>query len=99
MFSRYNLQLFPSYYTTFYCMQLWAVFTTKQYSTIRVAYNNALRCLFNFNLDCSASGIFGGMNILSFDVIQRKCIYNFMQRMYNSGNEIIKVFMSIHLYI
>ena len=89
-----KLQLFQAYCTTFYCIQLWAVFTKRQYSTMRVAYNNALRRLFNFNLHCSASGMFAGMNILSFDAIRRKCIYNFMQRLHNSGNEIISVFMS-----
>ncbi len=44
-----NPQLFQSYCTTFYCIQLWAAFTKRQYSTMGVAYNNALRCLFNFN--------------------------------------------------
>ncbi len=59
---------------------------------MRVAYNNTLRCL--FNLHCSTSGMFAGMSILSFDAIRRKCIYNFMHRLHNSGNEIINVFMS-----
>ncbi len=54
-----------------------------QFSTIRVAYNNALRRLLNFNLRCSASGMFAGMNILSFDAIGRKRIYNLMQRLHN----------------
>ncbi len=55
-----KLQLFQSYCTVFYCIQLWAVFTKRQYSTMRVAYNNALRHLFNFNLrvHCSASDMF-----------------------------------------
>ena len=47
---------------------------------MRVAYNDALRRLFNFNWHYSASGMFASMNILSFDAIQRKCIYKFMQR-------------------
>ncbi len=63
---------------------------------MRVAYNNALRRLFNFNQHCSASGMFDGMNILSFDAIQRKYIYHFMQRLHNSGNEIIN-FLCLHL--
>ncbi len=86
-----KLQLFQAYCTTFYCIQLWAVFTKRQYSTMRVAYNDALRRLFNFNLHWSASGMFDGMNILSFDAILRKCIHIFMQRLHNSENEIINV--------
>ncbi len=52
-----------------------------------------LRRLFNSNLRCSASGIFVGMNILSFGAIRRKCIWNFMQRLQNSPNGLINVFL------
>ncbi len=49
-------------------------------------------CLFfNFYLRCSASCMFGDMNILSFDAIS---IHNVMQRLHSSPNGVINVFMS-----
>lgn len=51
-------QLFLSYCTSVYTVELWAVYTKKSMEQMRVQYNNSWRALFRLPRWCSASGMF-----------------------------------------
>ena len=82
--------LFKSFCTNIYCSELWWQYNISNYKKIKVAYNNSLRYLLNYRRDCSASGMFLENNIDSFDVVRRKSVYRFINRIYDSDNTILK---------
>ncbi len=57
---------------------------------LRVSYNNSLRKLFNLPYDCSASGMCVSRGIPSYHEIVRKCTWNFLERLSNSDNVLLK---------
>ena len=87
-------QLFTSYCTNFYCMPLWSVFKAGTFRKAKVAYNNVFRSLFRFDRRTSASFMFVSNNVLNFEALFRKCIFDFRNRVFDSQNAILQVIRS-----
>ena len=81
-----KLALFHSYCTCF----LWTHYKQSNYSMLRVAFNNVYRRILKLPSRSSASTMYVANNIDSVDVLVRKRIFGFMERLNNSDNTIIK---------
>ena len=94
--ERVKIKLFTTYCTQFYCAHVWEFNQSdKTYKKINVAYNNVFRYFLRLPRDaqgrpCSASGMFVGRNIKSFQEIMRNVVYKFQCRLNNSKNELVK---------
>ena len=87
-----KLALLQSYWTCFYCPFLWTHYKKSNYSKIRVAFNNVYRRILKLPSRSSASTMYVVNNIDSLEVLVRKRIFGFMERLNNSDNTIIKCF-------
>ncbi len=85
-----KIQLFNTYCTSLYCSQLWNRYTQAQYKKLAVAYNNIFRRFLCYSRFHSASGMFVENNVKSFEMLIRKNVYNFMIRVKNSENVLVK---------
>ena len=85
-----KLALFRSYCTCFYCPFLWTHYKKSNYSKLRVAFNNVYRRILKLPSRSSASTMYVVNNIDSLEVLVRKRIFGFMERLNNSDNTIIK---------
>ena len=85
-----KLALFRSYCTCFYCPFLWTHYKKSNYSKLRVAFNNVYRRILKLPSRSSASTMYVVNNIDSLEVLVRKRIFGFMERVNNSDNTIIK---------
>ena len=82
-------QLFISYCTNMYCFQLWSQFTLAQMQKLRVAYNNIFRRFFRLPPRCSASEMFVHSDVPTLDMLLRKSVYSFEQRVKHSRNALL----------
>ena len=82
--------LFSSYCASLYCSHLWVSCRKVTYDSVRIAYNNSCRILFDYDRFCSASSMFVENNLLNFDCLIRKYIYNFQCRLAVSKNNIVR---------
>ena len=82
--------LFRSFLYSIYCLNVWCDYRTKIVNTLRVAYNNAIRLIFNLKRASSASGNSVNRNILNFESLQRKQLYNFSHRLLGSENVLVR---------
>ena len=73
----------------FYCMPLWCSFRQNVLRKIRVAYNNVFRNLFSYDRRFSASLMFVSNDVLNFDALRRKFIYDFRCRIFASRNVLL----------
>ncbi|XP_026727711.1 uncharacterized protein LOC113493881 [Trichoplusia ni] len=87
-----KITLFKAYCQSFYTCSLWANYTQRAYSDLRVQYNNALRVLLGLPWRCSASGMFAETGVDGFTAIMRKRCASLMARMGASANTILSVF-------
>ena len=85
-----KLALFRSYCTCFYCPFLWTHYKKSNYSKLRVAFNNVYRRILKLPSRSSASTMYVVNNIDSLEVLVRKPLFGFMERLNNSDNTIIK---------
>ena len=83
-------QLFTSFCTNFYCMPLWSDFNEGTFRKAKVAFNNVYISLFNYDRRSSASFMFASNNVLNFEALFRKCIFNLRSRLFSSENEILR---------
>ena len=81
--------LFKSFLYSMYCINVWCNYSTKQISTLKVAYHNALRLIFDLKRDVSISHNFVIRNILNFTSLQRKLLFTFCERLMDSKNTVI----------
>ena len=70
-----------AYCGSFYTAQLWANFIKKQYSQLRIAYNNVFRRFIGYDKFCSASSMFVKNSVDQFDARVRKLMYGFRSRL------------------
>ena len=84
-------QLFSSFCANLYCSHLWGTSTITAFKRVRVAYNNAYRILFNHDKYCSASLMFVSNDVFSFEALIRKNIFNFMCRLNDCENILVKI--------
>ena len=78
------------YCACFYCPFLWIHYKKSNYSKLRVAFNNVYRRILKLPSRSSASTMYVVNNIDSLEVLVRKRIFGFMERLNNSDNTIIK---------
>ena len=72
-----------------YCCQIWSQYRTGTVRKLQVGYNHAFRRIIKYDRTCSASGMFVANNVMSFNEIWRKSLYNFKQRVTKSNNIIV----------
>ena len=84
-----RLALFRSYCTCFYCPFLWTHYKKSNYSKLRVAFNTVYCRILKLPSRSSASTMYAVNNIDSLEVLVRKRIFGFMERL-NNSDTIIK---------
>ncbi|XP_063383591.1 uncharacterized protein LOC134677253 [Cydia fagiglandana] len=87
-----KITLFRAFCTSFYTSSLWVNYTQKQYSALRVQYNNAFRVLMGLPRYCSASTMFAEARVDSFAAIMRKRATSLLCRVRNSTNSILAMY-------
>ncbi|XP_022827117.1 uncharacterized protein LOC111356862 [Spodoptera litura] len=87
-----KITLFRAFCTSFYTGALWLSYTQKQYSALRVQYNNAFRMLLGLPRFCSASGMFASARVDCFNTIMRKRCTSLVNRVRGSRNSILSAF-------
>ena len=90
-------KLFDSYCTSLYCYELWFNSSKTVFNKLRVSYNNSLRRLLHLPKYNSASEMFVCLNIMSFNELLRKNIYNFISRLSLSSNPIMIALNSVDI--
>ena len=83
-------QLFKSYCTNMYGIQLWADFTPSTLDKVRVAYNNVFRTFMSVDRRSSVSAAFIKKGINHFNVLYRKAVYGFKTRLSACDNLIVQ---------
>ena len=87
--------LLQSYCTSMYCSQLWFNLTKGSLCKLRTSYNTVLSRLLCISLPYSASQLLVSREILTFDELLRKSVYNFAKRIERSTNAIITSCLSL----
>ncbi len=84
-----KLQLFKTFCCNFYCSHLWSFYNKASYTKVRVAFKRIYRSLMNLDYTSSITSHMVLSNVDCFDVLVRKAVYNFRQRLIKSDNNII----------
>ena len=85
-----KLALFRSYCTCFYCPFLWTHYKKSTHSKLRVAFNNVYRRILKLPQRSSASTMYAVNHIDSFEILVRKRVVGFTERLKVSENLIIR---------
>ena len=85
-----KLKLFKTYCLKFYCDIMWYNVKQSDLNALKVAYINSFRRLMKLSYRCSASEMFVNHNVSSFKEVLRKSTHNFISRLKNSNNSLIK---------
>ncbi|XP_047027926.1 uncharacterized protein LOC124636011 [Helicoverpa zea] len=86
-----KITLFRAHCTSFYTCNLWARYTQRSLSALRVQYNNAFRALLGLPRWCSASGMFADAHVDGFHAVLRKWYAAALCRLCASTNTILAV--------
>ncbi|XP_073962678.1 uncharacterized protein [Choristoneura fumiferana] len=92
--SDVKITLFRAYCTSFYTCSLWARYTQKSFSALRVQYNNAFRVLLGLPRFCSASGMFAEARVDCFYSTMRKRCASLVRRVRGSANSVLNMIAS-----
>ena len=84
-----NLLYFVVYCTCFYCLFLWTHHKKSTPSKLRVAFNNVNRRILKLPPRSSASTMYEVNHIDSFEILVRKRVVGFIERLKLSNNSII----------
>ncbi|KAL0870385.1 hypothetical protein ABMA27_005395 [Loxostege sticticalis] len=84
-----KVTLFRAYCTSLYTCSLWADYSGRSYSAIRVQYNNAFRAVLGLPRYCSASGMFAEANTDCFHTTMRKRATSLLRRVRASTNTVL----------
>ena len=82
--------LFKTHFSNAYGCHLWIIYRNPVMTRISVPDNDVYRWLFKIRRGVSISAIFVSKGIDSFNVLRRKLIYSFMQRIHTSENPLIQ---------
>ena len=77
MFSQCKSEMFKTFCCIMYCCQIWSQYKKGTFRKLQVGYNHAFRRIMKYDRTCSASGMFVANNVMSFNEIWRKSLYNF----------------------
>ena len=83
-----KVKLFKTFCCIMYCCQIWSQYKEGTVRKLQVGYNHAFRRIMKYDRTCSASGMFVVNNVMSFNEIWRKSLYNF-KRVTKSNNIIV----------
>ncbi|KAG7305839.1 hypothetical protein JYU34_008378 [Plutella xylostella] len=86
-----KVTLFRAYCTSLYSCSLWADYTKRSYSDLRVVYNNAFRTMLGLPRFCSASGMFAAARTDCFHTTMRKRAASLVRRVRASSNIVLKM--------
>ncbi|XP_053602893.1 uncharacterized protein LOC128670901 [Plodia interpunctella] len=92
--SKVKITLFGAYCTSFYTCSLWAQYSKKSYSALRVQYNNAFRMLIGLPRRCSASGMFAQNRVDCFYATMSKRCASLVRRVRAIANSIVSMIAS-----
>jgi hypothetical protein len=83
--------IFKTYFSDFYCNQLWCDYPMHMFKKVKTAFNNIFRLLMGIPraARCSISKECVFRNMDSFDVIMRKSCNNLRDRLFKSDNGLI----------
>ena len=70
--SNIKLELFKSYYSSFYCCYLWTAYKKSTFKRLRVTFNTAYRRALSQPWRCSASAMYANFGINNFETTIRK---------------------------
>ncbi|KAJ8734141.1 hypothetical protein PYW07_014692 [Mythimna separata] len=87
-----KVALFRAYCTSLYSCSLWADYSKKSYSALRVQYNNAFRAVMGLPRICSASGMFAEARTDCFHATMRKRAASLLRRVRGSPNAVLAMF-------
>ncbi|XP_022818955.1 uncharacterized protein LOC111351303 [Spodoptera litura] len=85
-----KVTLFKAYCQVFYTCSLWAGYTLRTISALRVQYNNGFRMLMGLPRFCSASGMFAQAHVDDFHAIIRQKSASLLCRVRAISNSILK---------
>ena len=80
---------FRRYCTCFYCLFLWTHYKNSAHSKLRVAFNNVYSHIFKLPYQSSANTMYAVNNIDSLEILARKNIFGFLERLNISDNSSI----------
>ena len=87
MFPYYKKNILFNYHcTSFYASHLWSKYLCSSLNHLRVAYNDSFRLIHGLKRNVSARELQVKANIPTFDALQRKLIYQFIERCCLSSN-------------
>ncbi|XP_063389871.1 uncharacterized protein LOC134675536 [Cydia fagiglandana] len=89
--AQVKITLFRAYCTSLYSCSLWANYSQRSISALRVQFNNAFRVLLRLPRFCSASGMFADAQVDSFSATIRKRAAATRRRVLDSSNSILSV--------
>lgn len=92
-------RLFTSYCSTFYCSQLWCSYTSTCFKKLQTSYNRIFRHLFRLRGHVSISGKCLEFGVDSFNVVLRKSIFSFRNRILFSDNKIIQAISNSNFFL
>ena len=84
-----KVKLFKTLCCIMYCCQIWSQYKKNSVRKLQVEYNHAFRRIMKYDIICSASDMFVANNVMSFNEIWRKSLYNFKQRVTKSNSIIV----------
>ena len=93
-----KLVLFQTFCTNLYCTQLWWNYSKDTLRKTRIAFNNSFILITGYSRSCSASMMFAENNINNFDTVRRKSIFNLVNRLHLSNNNLIRILINQHTY-
>jgi len=99
-----KIQLFMSFCSNIYCGHLWSSSNVSSFSKVRIAFKQIYRSLMKMDRTESISYSMLTNNVDNFDILIRKSVYNFRNRLMESNNVLICViihsmcFLDSHLY-
>ena len=99
-----KIQLFMSFCYNIYSGHLWSSSNVSSFSKVRIAFKQIYRSLMKMDRTESISYSMLTHNVDNFDILIRKSVYNFRNRLMESNNVLICViihsmsFLDSHLY-
>jgi hypothetical protein len=93
--------IFKTYFSDFYCNQLWCNYPSQLYRKVKTAFNNVFRFFMGIPryLRISVSKEFVSRHMDSFDVIMRKSSANLRNRLYTSKNNLVNNIINSHFFL
>ena len=81
-----KVKLFKTCCCIMYCCEIWSQYKKDTVRKLQVGYNHGFRRIMKYDLVASASGKFVANDVMSFNEIWRKSLYNFRQSVTQSNN-------------